>query len=62
MAGGWGSCRFGYYGQIQNIILEDLGYNVDFCLLDHPSLWYSSFYKSPANYGRGRVSTPELSK
>ncbi len=36
MVGGVGPCRFGYYGQIQRLIIEDLGYNVRFVLLDHP--------------------------
>lgn len=36
MVGGVGPCRFGYYGQIQRLIIEDLGYDVRFVLLDHP--------------------------
>ena len=48
MAGGVGPCRFGYYGQIQRIIIEDLGYDVNFVLIDSPRycLLYTSLLTS----------------
>lgn len=36
MAGGTGPCRFGYYGEVQKEILEDLGYQVEFIILEPP--------------------------
>jgi len=36
MAGGVGPCRFGYYGQVQKEILEDLGYNFEMIILEPP--------------------------
>ena len=35
-AGGTGPCRFGYYAQIQQQILQDLGYKFQLLLLDPP--------------------------
>lgn len=46
MAGGVGPCRFGYYAQIQRIILEDLGYQVRFVLLDHPRYGWLPFLQA----------------
>ncbi|MCG8499629.1 MAG: CoA protein activase [Firmicutes bacterium] len=37
MAGGCGPCRFGYYGEVQKEILKDLGYNVEFLVLELPN-------------------------
>lgn len=34
MAGGHGPCRFGYYGEVQKTILEDLGYKFEFYILE----------------------------
>ncbi|MEZ0535877.1 acyl-CoA dehydratase activase-related protein [Caldicellulosiruptoraceae bacterium PP1] len=34
MLGGCGPCRFGYYGSLEKIILNDIGYNVDFIVLE----------------------------
>jgi len=34
MAGGNGPCRFGYYGEVQKEILQDLGQKVDFIILE----------------------------
>ena len=36
MLGGWGPCRLGYYGEIQRLILLDLGKQVDFITLEVP--------------------------
>ena len=37
MAGGCGPCRFGYYCQVQKEILRDLGYSIDFIVLESPN-------------------------
>lgn len=37
MAGGTGPCRFGYYGEVQREILEDLGVRVEFIILEPPN-------------------------
>lgn len=34
ITGSCGPCRFGYYGPLQKLILEDMGYNVDMIILD----------------------------
>lgn len=34
MAGGHGPCRFGYYGEVEKTILEDLGYKFEFHILE----------------------------
>lgn len=36
MAGGVGPCRFGLYGQLENDILKDLGYEYDYLILEPP--------------------------
>ncbi len=36
MAGGVGPCRFGYYAQVQQEILRDLGYNMKMVVLEPP--------------------------
>lgn len=36
MAGGCGPCRFGYYAQIEQAILKDIGRNMDFIVLEPP--------------------------
>lgn len=35
MIGGIGSCRLGYFGSLSRQILKDLGYNVEFIVLDY---------------------------
>lgn len=60
MAGGVGPCRFGYYGQIQRLILEDLGYKVHFVLLDHPRYGVRSFIKALRAMAGGRFSLPRI--
>ena len=36
MAGGTGPCRFGYYGEVQRRILEDLGYDFEMVIFEPP--------------------------
>lgn len=36
MAGGCGPCRFGYYAQIEQAILKDIGQDMDFIVLEPP--------------------------
>lgn len=36
MAGGCGPCRFGYYAQIEKAILKDVGWDMDFIVLEPP--------------------------
>jgi predicted nucleotide-binding protein (sugar kinase/HSP70/actin superfamily) len=38
MAGGVGPCRFGYYAQVQKVILQDLGRDLDLVVLEPPKL------------------------
>lgn len=57
MAGGVGPCRFGYYGQIQRLILEDLGYNVQFVILDHPRYGIQPFFSALRTMTGGRIAS-----
>lgn len=43
MAGGVGPCRFGYYGAVQQRILEDMGYKIDFVIIDPPQGRWKEF-------------------
>ena len=36
ITGSCGPCRFGYYGPLQKQILKDMGYDVDFIIIDPP--------------------------
>lgn len=45
MAGGVGPCRFGYYAQVQQEILSDLGYNYQMIVLEPPDTHYSELTK-----------------
>ncbi|MGC8971006.1 MAG: 2-hydroxyacyl-CoA dehydratase [bacterium] len=45
MLGGIGPCRFGYYAEVQRRILRDLGYKVDWIILD-PSNGWRKFFRS----------------
>ena len=36
MAGGWGPCRFGYYAEIQRMILRSLGYKFEMISVEAP--------------------------
>lgn len=42
MLGGWGPCRLGYYGEIQRIILLELGLQMDFVSLEVPEGNYTA--------------------
>jgi len=56
MAGGVGPCRFGYYGQVQKIIIEDMGHDVRFILLDHPRYGWRQFLDAIKVMMGGRFS------
>lgn len=43
MIGGWGPCRLGYYGEIQRLLLEALGKEVEFITLEVPRGNYSRY-------------------
>lgn len=45
-AGGTGPCRFGYYAQIQQQILQDLGYTFQLLLLDPPAGRTKELYRA----------------
>ncbi|MDK2932195.1 MAG: hypothetical protein PWP27_5 [Clostridiales bacterium] len=45
MTGGCGPCRFGYYAEVQREILKDLGYNVDFFVLELPNGNFQEFLR-----------------
>jgi predicted nucleotide-binding protein (sugar kinase/HSP70/actin superfamily) len=36
MIGGWGPCRLGYYGEVQRILLEKSGREIEFFMLEMP--------------------------
>ena len=46
MAGGCGPCRFGYYAQVQKEITKDLGYDVDWIVLEPPKKGFISFLRT----------------
>ncbi|HZW82576.1 MAG TPA: hypothetical protein VFF14_04025 [Candidatus Deferrimicrobium sp.] len=53
MTGGIGPCRFGYYGEAERQILEDLGYNFDLITLEPPDgslIGLAKRIKYAANY------------
>lgn len=43
MLGGCGPCRFGYYAEIQRLILQDLGYQFDMIVLESPQISWWKF-------------------
>lgn len=45
-AGGFGPCRFGYYGQIQRIIMEKAGYKFNAVIIEPPTGSISQFVSS----------------
>jgi len=58
MAGGNGPCRFGYYSQLQKKILNDLGYDFEFIIIEPPSGGYKEFvekFMSVLKYGSGNL-------
>jgi len=62
MAGGVGPCRFGYYGQIQRIIIEDLGYDVNFVLIDSPRYGWKKFFSSLKTMTGGKFSLLQVQR
>ncbi|HSV31026.1 MAG TPA: hypothetical protein VLH40_03255 [Atribacteraceae bacterium] len=56
MVGGVGPCRFGYYGEIQKVILEDMGHRIKFVLLDHPRYGFRRFLDALRSMTGGRFS------
>lgn len=50
MLGGIGPCRFGYYGQVQKEILNDLGYDFKMIIVDPPHGRLIDFLKELASY------------
>ncbi|MGC8777606.1 MAG: acyl-CoA dehydratase activase-related protein [Candidatus Caldatribacteriaceae bacterium] len=62
MAGGVGPCRFGYYGQIQRLILEDLGYDVRFVLLDHPRYGVRPFLEALRTMAGGKLASLRVAR
>lgn len=62
MAGGVGPCRFGYYGEIQRVILEDLGYKVRFVLIDHPRYGVKPFLEALRTMAGGKLASLRVAK
>lgn len=44
MIGGWGPCRLGYYGEIQRLLLQALGQQVQFITLEVPRGNYGKYW------------------
>ncbi|GFP25358.1 hypothetical protein HKBW3S25_00830 [Candidatus Hakubella thermalkaliphila] len=53
MLGGCGPCRFGYYAQIQRLILQDLGYQFDMIVLELPQRSWREFLGGIRKLTRG---------
>ncbi len=48
-----GGCRYGYYGEVQEAILKDLGYNFTFInLMENGSFSIHKFYKEAKKYNK----------
>ncbi|GAB6098972.1 acyl-CoA dehydratase activase-related protein [Halanaerocella petrolearia] len=45
MGGGAGPCRFGYYGEVERKILNDLGYDFEMIVLEPVQLSWQQFYE-----------------
>jgi len=45
MAGGIGPCRFGYYAQVQDAILRDIGRHLDLVVLEPPCLGWAGLLR-----------------
>lgn len=54
MAGGVGPCRFGYYAEIQKIILRDLGYQFEMIVLEPPRASWLGFIKTCRTLAPGK--------
>lgn len=46
MIGGWGPCRLGYYGEIQRILLEESGNDIEFITLEVPRKDYNKAWST----------------
>lgn len=46
MAGGLGPCRFGYYAEVERLILDELGFNLKMVILEPPKGRFQEFYRS----------------
>ncbi|MFW6294725.1 MAG: acyl-CoA dehydratase activase-related protein, partial [Halanaerobium sp.] len=44
-SGGHGPCRAGYYGEVHQKILQDLGYDIEIIVIDSPHDDYKYFYE-----------------
>lgn len=61
MAGGRGPCRFGYYGEMHNEILRDLGLDIEVINLEVPNSGYREFLKRVRRI-TGTVNIYKISK
>lgn len=63
MLGGIGPCRFGYYAEVQRRILKNLGYDVDWIILDLSNGWINLYrnIKRVIN-GKNIISTVKIIK
>lgn len=52
MAGGCGPCRFGYYAEVQRIILENLGYKFEMIIIEPPGAHPIQFVRAFKKLGR----------
>ncbi len=59
MGGGEGPCRFGYYGEVQKKILNDLGYDFEMIIIEPPRGNWQQFYRS-LKLLLGNISWPNL--
>ncbi len=55
ITGSCGPCRFGYYGPLQKQILKDLGYDVDFIVIDPPKEGLALFYNNIRKLSGGNI-------
>jgi predicted nucleotide-binding protein (sugar kinase/HSP70/actin superfamily) len=54
ITGSCGPCRFGYYGPLQKQILEDMGYDVDFIIIDPPRENFTKFFHNIKRLSGGK--------
>ena len=58
-SGGQGPCRAGFYGELHRKIIQNLGYDIDFIVLDPPWRDYEKFFKQILTL-KGETSWPEV--
>lgn len=56
ITGSCGPCRFGYYGPLQKQILQDMGYDVDFIIIDPPKENPLDFLHNIKKLSNGKIS------